>query len=164
MSDGDDHPLAREPLTQTFELEWSNIPGWARPPLHERIQKYIDEVNPQKAIRRGPRMADHRLQAPGAAGDVRGCRITDFKLTVDRNLETRDGTHLKHRTLKEMPGACIMCGEDEVRVTVQRNPDGEIEETTLKCHECSWRVTGGPVRFDEKSRLDRPDGDFDWTS
>jgi len=241
MSDDDDHPLGREPL-----IEWSDIPRWARPPLHERIQEYIDEVNLKKAVRRKPWMADLRLRTPGDAGDGRACRISDFELTVDNDLETEDdlldaarmylagqdlslktdaideatrraaerdqadweevdweeaaeelkrhgpdwppdvihvppsvfpgdartlteaetlaGTHLKHETLEEMPGPCIMCGEDEVRVTVQRDPDGEIEDTRLKCHECGWRVTGGPVRFDEKSRLDRPDGEVDWTS
>lgn len=54
------------------------------------------------------------------------------------------GTHPKHETLEELPGPCILCGADEVFVTVMRNPDGDIEETTLNCQECGWRVTGGP--------------------
>ena len=244
MSGDGDHPLAREPLTEKLMLEWSDIPRWARPPLHDRIQEYIDEVNPQTAVQRGAWMADLRLRTPGGAGDGRACRLTDLELTVDNDLETEDdllgaarmflagqdlslktdaideatrraaardqadwdevdweqmaedlkrngpdwppdvihvhpsvfpgdarslaeaealvGTHPKHGTLEEMPGPCIMCGEDEVRVTVQRNPDGEIEETELKCHECGWRVAGGPVRFEEKDRLDRPDGEVDF--
>jgi len=55
------------------------------------------------------------------------------------------GTHPKHETLKELPGPCILCGADEVNVSVVRNIDGEIELTELTCRECDWRSTGGPA-------------------
>ena len=218
----------------------------SRRPLHERIQDLINCLNPETAAPRGLWMFDLRFRTPGDAGDGWGCRITNFELTVDNDLETEDdlmdaarmflagqdpslktdaideatrraaerdqadweevdweepaeelkrhgpdwppdvihvppsvfpgdarnlaeaealvGIHPKHETLEEMPGACIMCGKDELGVIVQRNPDGEIEETRLKCHECGWRVTGGPAQFDERSRLDHPDDEVDWTS
>lgn len=124
----------------------------------ERGQADWDEVDWEKAAedlkRHGPDdLLDEVYIHPAVfPGDARS--LAEAEALV--------GTHPKHETLEEMPGPCIMCGEDEVRVTVQRNPDGEIEETDLKCHECGWRVTGGPVRFEEADRLDRPDGEVDW--
>jgi hypothetical protein len=242
---GEDHPLGREPLTETFRMEWSDLPRWARPPLHERIQAFIDEVNPETAAARGPWRPDLRARTRGDAGDYWAGRITDFTVTVDNDLETRDdladaarmylaghvepenwgmperredgrpvgydemvdrlnarredrpvrdqsdleefdweqaaedlkrngpddlpdeayihpsvfpgeartlaeaealvGMHPKHETLEELPGPCILCGADEVNVSVRRNVDGEIEETELTCRECDWRATGGPA-------------------
>ena len=235
-----------EPITDPLfqQLETVSVPGWAyRKPLHERIQEYIDQVNPQKAAPRDPWTADLRVSTPGDAGDLSGCRITDFELTVDRDLETRDdladaarmylaghvepddwgmperredgrpvgyeemvdrakarreadrlaspldqadrdhidwekaademkhhgpdplrevyihpavfpgdartlgeadalvGMHPKHETLEELPGPCIMCGEDEVYVTVRRDVDGEIVWSELTCQECGWEVS-----------------------
>lgn len=203
------------------------LPRWFQPPLHERIQAYVDEVNPETPGGRGPWMADLRVSTPGEAGDFWAGTITDFELTVDGDRDHREdltdatryyladhgvdvdvdepdweamaedlerngpdspfpddltphqsiypgeartlaegealvGTHPDHETLEELPGPCIMCGKDEVYTTVQRNPDGEIEETELKCDECGWRVSGGPLRLDEKERLN-PYGDHvDW--
>jgi len=212
-----------------------------RRPLHERMQEFIDRVNPETATPRGPWMADLRVRTPGDAGDLSGCRITDFELTVDRDLETRDdladaarmflaghvepddwgmperredgrpvgyeemvdqlkarredrpvrdqaeagdidwekaaedlkrngpdltpdvihihpsvfpgdartlaeaealvGMHPKHETLEELPGPCILCGEDEVYVSVRRDVDGEIVWSQLTCQDCGWKVS-----------------------
>lgn len=232
------------PTGGLFEhLETVTVDGWGRPPLHERIQNYIDQVNPQKAAPRDPWTADLRVSTPGDAGDVWAGRIKDFTLTVDNDLETRDdladaarmylaghvepddwgmperredgrpvgyedmvdrakarreadrlaspldqadrdhidwekaademrhhgpdipdvihihpsmfpgdartlgeaealvGTHPKHETLEELPGPCIMCGADEVYVTVRRDVDGEIVWSQLTCQDCGWEVS-----------------------
>lgn len=211
------------PTGGLFEhLETVTVDGWGGPPLHERIQNYIDQVNPQKAAPRDPWMADLRVSTPGEAGDVWAGRITDFTVTVDSDLETRDdladaarmflegqqydlkteaadevtrrtaaleqnerpdidweeaaeemrhhgpdipdvihihpsvfpgdartlaeaealvGTHPKHETLEELPGLCIMCGADEVYVTVRRDVDGEIVWSKLTCQDCGWEVS-----------------------
>lgn len=221
-------------------LETVTVDGWGRRPLHERIQDLIDELNPQKAAPRGAWMPDLRLRTPGDAGDVWAGRVTDFTVTVDSDLETRDdledaarmylaghvepddwgmperredgrpvgydemvdrlkarredrpvrdqaeagdidwekaaeemehhgpdplgevyihpsvypgdartlgeadalvGMHPKHETLEALPGPCIMCGEDEVYVTVRRDVDGEIVWSELTCQDCGWEVS-----------------------
>lgn len=191
-------------------------------PLHERIQEYIDQVNPQQAAPREAWRPDLRVSTPGDAGEYWAGRITDFTVTVDNDLETHDdltdavrmylagqqydlkteaaeevtrrtaaleqnerpdidweeaaeemkdhgpdrpdvihihpsvfpgdsrtlaeaealvGMHPKHETLEELPGPCIMCGEDEVYVSVRRDVDGEIVWSKLTCQDCGWEVT-----------------------
>lgn len=221
-----------DPTSTPFTSAMEELHRWAGPPLHERIEQYLEEFKSNTGCPGYPWAADLRVSTPGETRDYWAGTVTDFELTVDGDLEERDdlldaarmylesmshrdvdvdgagadagdvderdevdweamaddvvkhyddpfpdvvrlhesvfpgdarslaeaealvGTHPKHETLEEMPGPCILCGEDEVHVTVERNPDGEIEETKLKCHECGWRVTGGPLRFEEKHRLD----------
>jgi len=50
------------------------------------------------------------------------------------------GMHPKHETLEELPGPCILCGADEVYVTVRRDVDGEIVWSELTCQDCGWEV------------------------
>lgn len=161
------------------------LPDCFRRPLHERIQEYIDSLSGDS----GPWMADLRVSTPGDGRDFWPGRLTDFRVSVDRDLETRDDLEdaarmyldahrastwsataraderepePDHEEIARLPKGCLVCGEEDLQVQVTWEND-EIERTRLRCQECGWTVTGeGPVRYDDKVRLERPDDEVDW--
>lgn len=101
---------------------------WSRAqyPVHERIDSYLERVDPDQ-------QDPFSVTVPsGTLSWVNGAAYR----------EDRDSGP-DHEQIEQLPEACIMCGDDELRVQVTWVGD-EIDSTRISCNECGWSTNGKP--------------------